>query len=149
MSDHQEPDEKFAGYSGNPLVKKLGVREGFLIAVVNPPDRYWDLMHPLPEGVTLAGPRAKSLDFIHIFAERSAELARAIPKAHDRIKADGAIWVSWPKKASGVPSDISEDEVRALALPRGLVDVKVCAVDETWSGLKLVIRKELRAQGGG
>jgi hypothetical protein len=144
MSERQEPEERFAGYSGNPLVEKLGVKEGFLIAVVNPPDRYWDLMHPMPEGVTHAGPRAKGLDFIHIFAERKAELAKALPRSQNRIKPDGMIWVSWPKKAAGVPTDLTEDVVRELALPRGLVDVKVCAVDETWSGLKLVIRKELR-----
>lgn len=144
MSEHQEPEERFVEYADNPLVRKLGVREGFLIAVVNPPDRYWDLMHPLPEGVTLAGPRAKSLDFIHVFAERKAELLRELPRAHGRIKPEGMIWVSWPKKAAGVPTDLTEDVVREVGVPRGLVDVKVCAVDETWSGLKLVVRKELR-----
>lgn len=144
MSERQEPEEKFSGYSGNPLVEKLGVKEGFLIAVVNPPDRYWDLMHPLPEGVTHAGPRARGLDFLHLFVERKAELVEALPKAHGRIKPDGMIWVSWPKKAAGVPTDLTEDVIREVALPRGLVDVKVCAVDETWSGLKLVVRKELR-----
>jgi hypothetical protein len=144
MSDHHQPEEKFSGYSGNPLVEKLGVKAGFLIAVINPPDRYWDLMHPMPDGVTHAGPRAGGLDFVHVFVERKAELEKALPRAQRRIKQDGMIWISWPKKASGVASDLTEDVVRELALPRGLVDVKVCAVDETWSGLKLVIRKELR-----
>jgi hypothetical protein len=144
MTERQEPEEKFGGYSGNPLVEKLGLKEGFQIAVLNPPDRYWDLVHPLPEGVTQAGPRAKGLDFVHVFVERRSELVKSLPRLQTRIKPDGMIWVSWPKKASGVPTDLTEDVIRELALPRGLVDVKVCAVDETWSGLKLVIRKELR-----
>jgi hypothetical protein len=137
-------EEKFAGYAQSPLVKKLGVKPGFRVAVVNPPDRYWDLVHPLPEGVTLAGPRAKALDFVHIFVERRAELARALKRALARVKPEGMVWVSWPKKASGIRSDLTEDLIREVAFPLGLVDVKVCAVDETWSGLKLVIRKELR-----
>ena len=133
-----------AGYSRNPLNQKLGLKSGFRIAVINPPDRYWDLVHPLPEGVSVLGPRARRLDFVHVFAERRAELARALPKLLARIKPDGMIWVSWPKRLSGVPTDITEDVIRELALPLGMVDVKVVAVDETWSGLKLVIRVENR-----
>lgn len=132
------------GYSPSPLNRKLGLKPGYRIAVVNPPDRYWDLVHPLPEGVALAGPRAKRLDFIHVFVERSAELQRALPKLVARIKPEAMIWVSWPKRASGVATDVTEDVIREIALPLGLVDVKVCAVDETWSGLKLVIRVEQR-----
>jgi hypothetical protein len=133
-----------SGYAGNPLNRKLGLTEGLKIAVINPPDRYWDLVDPLPEGVSLAGPRARGLDFVHIFVERRAELARALPKLQARIKPDGMVWVSWPKKTSQVETDVTEDTIRELALPLGLVDVKVCAVDETWSGLKLVIREEER-----
>jgi hypothetical protein len=137
-------DAPTAGYSRNPLNEKLGLKPGFRIAVINPPDRYWDLVHPLPDGASVLGPRARRLDFVHVFAERRAELARALPKLMARIKTDGMIWVSWPKRLSGVPTDITEDVIRELALPLGLVDVKVAAVDETWSGLKLVIRVESR-----
>ncbi|MDH3495337.1 MAG: DUF3052 domain-containing protein [Gemmatimonadota bacterium] len=144
MTTGHPPEDKFVDYSESPLVKKLGIKPGFRIALVNPPDRYWDLVHPLPEGVTVTGPRARKLDVIHIFIERKAELARALPKARPRIRPEGMIWVSWPKKASEVATDVTEDVVRELALPQGLVDVKVCAIDETWSGLKLVIRVEQR-----
>lgn len=133
-----------AGYSPHRLNRKLGLKPGFRIAVVNPPDRYWDLVHPLPEGVAVAGPRAKRLDFVHVFVERRAELRKALPKLVARIKAEAMIWVSWPKRTSGVHTDVTEDVIREIALPLGLVDVKVCAVDETWSGLKLVIRVENR-----
>jgi hypothetical protein len=135
-----------AGYSRNPLNQKLGLKSGFRIAVINAPDRYWDLVHPLPDGASVFGARARRLDFVHMFAERRAELARALPKLIGRIKSDGMIWISWPKRTSGVATDISEDVVRELALPLGLVDVKVCAVDETWSALKLVIRLENRPE---
>ncbi len=144
MSDEPSAGTALAGYSPNPLSRKLGLKAGFRIAVISPPDRYWDLVHPLPEGVMVAGPRAKRLDFAHVFIERRAELARALPKLIARIKPDGVIWVSWPKRASGVPTDVTEDVIREIALPLGLVDTKVCAVDETWSALKLVIRVELR-----
>lgn len=126
------------------LNRKLGLKPGARMAVLNPPDRYWDLVHPLPDGVAVAGPRAKKLDFVHVFVERRAELARALPKLMPRIKPDAMIWVSWPKRTSGFDSDMSEDVIREIALPLGLVDVKVCAVDEVWSGLKLVIRAEQR-----
>jgi hypothetical protein len=132
------------GYSPNRLNRKLGLKPGFRLAVLNPPDRYWDLVHPLPDGVAVAGPRAKRLDFVHVFVERRAELLRALPKLIARIKPEAMIWVSWPKRASGVATDVTEDVIREIALPLGLVDVKVCAVDETWSGLKLVLRLEHR-----
>jgi hypothetical protein len=142
-NDQQDPPIT-AGYSPNRLNRKLGLKPGYRIAVVNPPDRYWDLVHPLPEGVAVAGPRAKRLDFVHVFVERRAELLRALPQLVARIKPEAMLWVSWPKRASGVPTDVTEDVIREIALPLGLVDVKVCAVDETWSGLKLVIRAEHR-----
>jgi len=150
MSDEQAAgsDERaaavLAGYSPSRLSRKLGLKPDSRIAVISPPDRYWDLVHPLPDGVMVAGPRAKRLDVAHVFVERRAELARALPKLMARIKPDGMIWVSWPKRASGVPTDMTEDVVREIALPIGLVDTKVCAVDETWSALKLVIRVEHR-----
>jgi hypothetical protein len=144
MSYDELAEPMRAGYSPNRLNRKLGLKPGYRIAVVNPPDRYWDLVDPLPDGVAVAGPRAKQLHFVHVFVERRAELARALPKLLARIRQDGMIWVSWPKKTSGVPTDVTEDVVREIALPMGLVDVKVCAVDEVWSGLKLVIRVEQR-----
>jgi len=144
MSQEAPDDAHAGGHASSVLSRKLGMKPGFRIAVVSPPDRYWDLVHPLPDGVMVAGPRARRLDFAHVFVERRAELARALPKLIARIKPDGVIWVSWPKRTSGVPSDMTEDVVRELALPQGLVDTKVCAVDETWSALKLVIRMEHR-----
>lgn len=133
-----------AGYSGTPLVRKLGIRAGDRMTVLNPPPDYWDLLTGLPDGVESLTARARNLDFVHFFAQRAAELRRRLPKLLRAIRPDGMIWVSWPKKASKVETDVTEDVVRAVALPLGLVDVKVCAVDEVWSALKLVIRKELR-----
>ena len=132
------------GYSGTPLVQKLGIKPGFKIAIRNPPNDYDALVSPLPEGVRLLRRLTTDLDLIHLFTRSRAELARSLPDLMQRIQPAGMIWVSWPKKASKVPTDVTEDVVRAEALPLGLVDVKVCAVDQVWSGLKLVIRKENR-----
>ena len=109
-----------------------------------PPPDYAVRSAPLPENVTLAQNDAKDLDIVHLFTKNRSELGKLIDRYKTRIKQNGAIWVSWPKKSSGIPSEITEDTVREIALPQGLVDIKVCAVDETWSGLKLVIRKENR-----
>jgi hypothetical protein len=133
-----------AGYSGTPLAKKLGIKAGMVLQVVNPPENYCALVDPLPENVTIAPPRAKELDLVHVFATTRAELVRSLGNSLGKIKQNGAIWVSWPKKSSGIQSEITEDTVREVALPLGLVDIKVCAVDDVWSGLKLVIRKENR-----
>lgn len=133
-----------AGYSGRPLVAKLGIREGFRVLVRNPPAGYRELLEGLPDGVTLAEDLPGAVEMVHFFTRGRTELAAALPELLGRIRQDGMIWVSWPKRASGVPTDVTEDTVRAVALPLGLVDVKVCAVDDTWSGLKLVIRKENR-----
>ncbi|TNE64607.1 MAG: DUF3052 domain-containing protein [Alphaproteobacteria bacterium] len=130
-----------AGYSGTPLIKKLGIREGFAVTFLDAPEDYGLLLGPLPVGVHEA---AMGLDFVQGFFTRRAVMAAALETWLPRIKRDGMIWVSWPKKAAKVETDITEDVVRAVALPMGLVDVKVCAVDTIWSGLKLVIRKELR-----
>ena len=132
-----------SGYSGTPLVRKLGIAPGFRMTVVDPPAHYWDLLPGLPE-VELLTPRARNLDLVHFFSDRAARLARRLPRLVAAIAPAGMIWVSWPKKASKVPTDVTEDVVRAVALPLGLVDVKVCAIDEVWSGLKLVLRKENR-----
>ncbi len=133
-----------AGYSGTPLTKKLGIKPGTRLRAVNAPADYAALLAPLPENVTLAQNDLKDVDIVHLFTKTRSDLARLIDRYKTRIKQNGAIWVSWPKKASGIASEITEDTVREIALPQGLVDTKVCAVDETWSALKLVIRKENR-----
>ena len=132
------------GYSGTPLSKKLGIKAGFRLYVKNPPANYEVLISPIPEKVQLMRRLSKELDMIHFFTKSRAELAANIEKFMGRIKQNGMIWVSWPKKASKVPTDVTEDVIREIILPHGLVDVKVCAVDATWSGLKLVIRKKNR-----
>jgi len=132
------------GYSGTPLVKKLGIKPGFRLYAKNPPANYEELIAPLPEKVKILRRLANELDMIHFFTTSRVELANNIGTYMSHIKQDGMIWVSWPKKASKVPTDMTEDVVRRHALPIGLVDVKVCAVDDVWSGLKLVIRKEFR-----
>lgn len=133
-----------AGYSGRPLVAKLGIEPSFTVLVRNAPAGYRGLLEGLPAGVTLAEELAGEVEMVHLFTRSRTELEAALPELLGRIRQDGMIWVSWPKRASGVPTDVTEDTVRAVALPLGLVDVKVCAVDEIWSGLKLVIRKENR-----
>lgn len=133
-----------AGYSGTPLVRKLGIKAGHRMHVVNAPDDYWHLLPGLPDEVERCGGRARSLDVIHCFVKRQSELERRLPGLRKRIVPNGMIWVSWPKKASGVPTDVTEDVIRKVAFANRLVDVKVCAVDDVWSGLKLVIRKEDR-----
>ncbi len=133
-----------AGYSGTPLAKKLGIRPGSRVCPRGAPVDYATLVAPLPGDVTLSPRLAKDVDLVHLFTTKEAALRRELPRLMERIVPDGMIWVSWPKKSSGVPSEVTEDTVRAVALPLGLVDVKVCAVDETWSGLKLVIRRENR-----
>jgi hypothetical protein len=133
-----------AGYSGTPLAKKLGIKPGMTIHVVNAPRDYVALVDPFPENVVIAREPRRELDLVHIFSTSRSELAASLHAHQKKIKQDGIIWVSWPKKSSGIASEVTEDTVREIALPLGLVDVKVCAVDETWSGLKLVIRKENR-----
>ncbi len=133
-----------SGYSGTPLARKLGYKPGFRAFVDGAPDNYRELLDPLPEDVTLVKQLENDLDLIHLFTASARELASKLKAFIKKIKLNGTIWVSWPKKASKVPTDITEDVVRKLALATVLVDVKVCAVDEVWSGLKLVIRIEKR-----
>jgi hypothetical protein len=133
-----------AGYSGTPLAKKLGLKEGRKLYAVGAPENYLKILNPLPAGVDLSRQLDDKTDIVHIFATKRARLAEALRVTLKKMKPDAAIWVSWPKKASKMETDITEDTIREIALPMGLVDIKVCAVDETWSGLKLVIRKELR-----
>ena len=133
-----------AGYSGKPLAEKLGIKAGCRIFVDQAPENYPKLVEPLPEGVTIVPRLADKVDIVHIFGSEAKELAKKLKQFKKSIVENGMIWVSWPKKSAGVPTDVTEDVIRELALPLGLVDVKVCAVDEVWSGLKLVIRKENR-----
>jgi Protein of unknown function (DUF3052) len=133
-----------AGYSGTPLAKKLGIKPGAILHLDGAPSGYVALLAPLPDDVRIAASTAHELDVVHLFTKSRSELLEGLNRYKGKIKQDGAIWVSWPKKASGIPSEVSENTVRELALPLGLVDIKVCAVDDVWSGLKLVIRKENR-----
>ena len=134
-----------AGYSGTPLWKKLGYKAGVSAYVEGEPGNYISLL-TLPADVVVTWlPRAKSeMEFVHLFATSASQLKSKLESVRKRIVPAGVIWVSWPKKSSGVTSDITEDTIRDEALPMGLVDVKVCAVDEVWSGLKLVIRRTER-----
>jgi hypothetical protein len=134
-----------AGYSGTPLAKKLGISAGCKVFADGAPSDYASLLAPLPDGVTFVNKLTNSVDVVHLFTKSASEIDAKLRRWRDAIRSDAAIWISWPKKVSKVPTDITEDVIREIALPMGYVDVKVCAVDDTWSGLKLVIRKELRA----
>jgi hypothetical protein len=132
-----------AGYSGTPLAKKLGIKAGMRVMTIAAPADYLTWLEPLPEAVVF-GAGIEDADVIHIFTTERAVLTENLTLFREQMKRDGMIWVSWPKKASKVATDITEDTIREVCLPIGLVDIKVCAVSEVWSGLKLVIRKELR-----
>ena len=133
-----------SGYSGTPLAKKLGIRAGARLFLKAAPRNYPQLVAPLPPGVRTVRRIDARTDIVHLFATARGSLGKSLEQARRAMRADAAIWVSWPKRASQVVTDITEDVVRELALPLGLVDIKVCAVDETWSGLKLVLRKSER-----
>ena len=133
-----------AGYSGTPLAKKLGIKPGSRVALLGAPAEFRDLLAPVPDGVEFTTRVTSTCDIVHVFTASKASLAKTLVACRKALAPDAAIWVSWPKKASKVSTDITEDTIRAVALPLGLVDIKVCAVDETWSGLKLVLRKALR-----
>ncbi len=132
------------GYSSTPLTKKLGLKPGMSIAMLGAPPQLPQLLGELPVGVKVQRRLTGPSDMVLIFVQRAGDLARDLPALKSAIAPDGMIWVAWPKRASKLPTDITEDVIREVVLPTGLVDVKVCAIDETWSGLKLVIRKELR-----
>ena len=131
-----------AGYSGTPLGRKLGLKPGMRVRLLSPPDHYWSLFGAEvdPDALELLPPRSRSAaDFTHLFATRLDELQKGLVRARERMTKDGLVWVSWPKKASSVDSEIGRAEVMAEGKVVGLVDVKVCAVDQDWSGLKFVI----------
>lgn len=133
-----------AGYSGTPLAAKLGIKAGSTLLVEHAIGGYRKLLEPLPAGVRFAKTISKEVDIVHLFVTRRSELATRLVQLVVEIRPDATIWVSWPKKASKKPTDVTEDVIRDVSLPLGLVDVKVCAVDETWSGLRLVIRRKSR-----
>jgi hypothetical protein len=128
------------GYSGTPLVKKLGIKERFSVLFLNAPDHYFESLTGIPGDITLADAASNGLDFIQYFTSSMQRLKEDLPLLKEQIAQNGMIWISWPKKSSKMVSDVSEDQIRDLALACGLVDVKVCAVDGIWSALKLVIR---------
>ena len=134
-----------AGYSSRSLVAKLGIKPHTRIAVIGAPRGYRSTLGALPPGVAIATTLRGTLPVIHFFTKQRASLESRFPILMRALTADGALWISWPKQASGVATDLTEDGVRAVALAHGLVDVKVCAVDDVWSGLKLVRRVRDRA----
>src|SRR5450755_3123630 len=134
-----------AGYSGTPLAKKLGLSPGAKVCVLNAPFDYRSLIVPWPDGASLHSAASTTTDIAHLFVREREVLGRELARLRRRLRDDAVLWVSWPKKAAAIDTDVSENVVRELALPLGWVDVKVCAVDAVWSGLKLVVRRELRA----
>ncbi len=133
-----------AGYSGTPLPKKLGIKDGSRVALLHAPEGFGDTLGELPDGVTVTRSPKGPVDVIVAFITERAHLDAAIGLLERAIFPAGAIWIAWPKKASKVVTDMNEDVVREVALPRGLVDNKVCAIDEVWSGLRIVWRTERR-----
>ncbi len=133
-----------AGYSGTPLARKLGFKSGMRVWLRNAPDDFERLLEGLPDDVSLSRRKRSNVDLVICFNTSAEKLEADVDLSRSVIPPNGVIWTAWPKKASKVPTDITEDRLRAMFLPTGLVDVKVCAIDDTWSGLKFVIRKELR-----
>lgn len=129
-----------AGYSRTPLIKKLGIKEGLKVAILNPPANYGETLGELPAGISVTKTLADPLDFIHYFTTSRETLAAEFPLLKQTLTPAGMLWISWPKRSAKVPTDLTEDIIRAIGLENGLVDVKVVAVDEVWSGLKFVYR---------
>src|SRR3989304_3090743 len=138
-----------AGHSGEPLVGKIGIRPGFRGSLAHAPAPYLRLLGKLPEAVELLAGRASGLDVLHLFVGNQGQLSEAFPRAKQRIKPDGMLWVSWPKQTSGLKSDLNENTVREIGLAHGLVDVKVAAIDQDWAGPKFVYRIKNRPGKGG
>ncbi len=132
------------GYSGKSLGQKLGIKVAHHVLLIAPPDNYRELLLPLPERVVLEPVASARVDLAQVFVTRREDLAEHLSRLRQALRPDAVIWISWPKKSSGIASTVSEDTIRALALPLGLVDIKVCAIDAVWSGLKLVVRRVLR-----
>lgn len=136
-----------AGYSGTPLAKKLGIADGAAVAVLGAPDGFVDVLgQTLPADVAVRTRASGTANVVVSFHTERAHLEGRVPALVRTLDVDGGLWIAWPKRASGVPTDVTEDTVREVFLPLGLVDNKVCAIDDTWSGLRVVWRKELRAE---
>ena len=133
-----------AAYSGTPLAQKLGIKPAMTVIAIGPPANYRKLLGKVANDIRLSDRVKDNSPFIHFFTTRRSELEKPLMRLRSKIADTGAVWVSWPKKSAGVATDVTEDVIRAVALPLGFVDVKVCAVDETWSGLKLMVRRENR-----
>jgi len=133
-----------AGYSGTPLAQKLGIKPGSTVVLINAPANYRKLLGNFAKGIEFTSRVGASPNFIHFFTTRRNELEKQLRRLRTKIADSGTLWVSWAKKSSGLATDVSEDVIREIALPLGFVDIKICAVDETWSGLKLMIRRENR-----
>ncbi len=129
-----------AGYSGTPLVRKLGIKEGWRVAILNKPDGFESVLGPLPDGVEVKERLGSEVDFALLFTTQANDLERRFPQVTKRLQPAGSFWVAWPKRASGVPTDLTENVVRDVALANRMVDNKVCAIDDVWSGLRLVVR---------
>jgi hypothetical protein len=127
------------GYSGTPLARKLGIKSGQTVRIFQQPEHYFKLFDHFPDNVIFSEEASGKKDLVHFFTKEADQLATQIQAMRNEIFPDGALWISWPKKSSKILTDVTEDVIRNLALTNGLVDVKVCAVDETWSGLKLVV----------
>jgi hypothetical protein len=139
-----KPPNGTAGYSGTPLAKKLGITAGCKVLCIDAPADYRSRLEPIPDGVTFTSRAGAGVDLAHLFVTERGRLAKELAALRSKLRPETPVWVSWPKKASGVTSSVTEDVIREMALPIGYVDVKVCAVSEVWSGLKVVVRKELR-----
>ena len=135
-----------SGYSGTPLPQKLGIKPGLTLVTVNAPANYRRLLGTIPEGAAFSDRLEADSSLVHVFIKQRSELEKRLSVLRRKVLDTGIVWVSWPKRASGVPTDVTEDVVRAVALPLGFVDVKVCAIDEIWSGLKLVVRRKERSR---
>ena len=133
-----------SGYSGTPLAKKLGIKEASRVFLTGAPTGYERWLEPIPPGVRFEPRPGPNTAVAHIFVTRKAELVKRLGVLRKKLKPDAALWVSWPKKSAKIPTTVTEDTIREVALPLGFVDIKVCAVSDVWSGLKLVVRKELR-----
>ena len=138
-----------AGYSGTPLQQKLGIKPGMTVVIIKAPTNYRRLLGTIPEGVTFSDRLKPDWSFVHVFIKKRSELEKRLSALREKIADAGTVWVSWPKRSSGVPTDVTEDVVRVVALPLGFVDVKVCAIDDTWSGLKLMVRRRNRKPPAG
>ena len=137
-----------AGYSRTPLQQKLGIKPDMNVVIINSPRNYRRLLGTIPDSVTFSDRFKPDSSFVHVFVKTRSELERRLRVLREKIADTGTVWVSWPKRSSAVPTDVTEDVIRAVALPLGFVDIKVCAIDEIWSALKLMVRRTNRKVRG-